>query len=64
MDDKKMSDVTLAEVLTKMNQYWRIRFEVAADAKNIGGLSLFGKQFGNHAQDIIMRIFYEKVLNA
>lgn len=60
MDDKKMSDVTLEQVLVNIGQYWSIRFEVPPDAKNVGGLSLFGKKFGNYAQDIMMRIFYEK----
>ncbi|MDR2904290.1 MAG: helix-turn-helix domain-containing protein [Clostridiales bacterium] len=60
MDDEKMSDVTLAGVLAQIEQFWSVRFAVKADAKNVGGLSLYGKQFGNHAQDIVMRIFYEK----
>lgn len=59
MDDMKMSDVTLKDVLVNTNPYWSIRFEVAEDAEHVGGLSLFGKSFGNHAQDIIMRVFYE-----
>jgi predicted transcriptional regulator len=62
MDDAKMSDITLAHVLAQIKQFWSIRFEVKAGAKNAGGLSLYGKQFGNHAQDIVMRIFYEKML--
>ncbi len=37
-----------------------IRFEVAKGAKNVGGLTLFGKKFGNHAQDIMVRTFFEK----
>ncbi len=63
MDGKKMSDVTLNEVLSDTEPYWSIRFEVAEDAKNVGGLSLFGEKFGNHAQDILMRVFYEKNSN-
>ena len=59
MDDEKMSDVTLEEVLSQVKRYWSIRFEVAADAKHVGGLSLFGKQFGNHAQDILVRFYFE-----
>ncbi|GHU50512.1 transcriptional regulator [Clostridia bacterium] len=60
LDGEKVSDVTLAQVVSNMNQYWNMRFEVSADAKNVGGLTLFGKHFGNHAQDISMRIFYQK----
>lgn len=64
MDEEKMSDVTLDQILAGIKQYWSIRFEVAADAEHVGGLSLFGKQFGNHAQDILMRIFFEKTDSA
>jgi predicted transcriptional regulator len=63
MDGIKMSDVTLDQVLTCAEPYWSIRFEVAEDAKNIGGLSLFGQKFGNYAQDILMRVFFEKTCN-
>ena len=61
MDEKKVSDVTLKDVLINSAPYWSIRFEVAEDAENVGGLSLFGKGFGNYAQDIMMRVFYEKM---
>lgn len=60
MDDKKLSDVTLAQVLASRSPYWSLRFEVAEDAKNVGGLTLFGKKFGNHAQDILVRTFFDK----
>ena len=60
MDDEKVSDVTLEQLLTYDHHYWSIRFEVAKDAKNVGGLTLFGKKFGNHEQDIVVRTFFEK----
>ena len=60
MDDYKVSDVTVEQLLVGSNQYWSIRFEVAKDAKNVGGLTLFGKKFGNHEQDILVRTFFEK----
>lgn len=60
MDDKKVSEVTLEQLLANVNQYWSIRFEVAEDAKNVGGLTLFGKKFGNHEQDIMVRTFFER----
>ena len=60
LDDKKVSDVTLEQVTENPALFWQIRFEVPEDAKHVGGLSLFGKHFGNHAQDIVMRVFFEK----
>lgn len=60
LDDRKMSEVTLADIYRQADPFWNIRFEVPEDAEHVGGLSLFGRQFGNHAQDIVMRVFFEK----
>lgn len=60
LDDCRMSDVTLKDIYKQTDAFWDIRFEVLGDAEHVGGLTLFGKQFGNHAQDIIMRVFFEK----
>lgn len=59
MDDQKVSDITLDKLVKDAGDYWSLRFEVAKDAKNVGGLTLFGKKFGNHAQDIMVRTFWE-----
>ena len=59
MDDEKVSDVTLEQLLTYDHHYWSIRFEVGK-MQNVGGLTLFGKKFGNHEQDIVVRTFFEK----
>lgn len=37
---------------------WKFRFEVKGDAKNIGGCTLFGENFGNYKQDIKVKLFY------
>lgn len=60
MDDQKVSDITLDQLLKENSQFWSIRFEVDKDARNVGGLTLFGKKFGNHAQDIMLRTFFER----
>lgn len=60
LDDTRVSDVTIRDIYTENMPFWEFRFEVAEDAEHVGGLTLFGKQFGNHAQDIVMRVFFEK----
>ena len=60
MDGEKRSEVTLSQVLAAIGPYWSLRFEVSEKAEHVGGLTLFGKAFGNHAQDILMRVFFEK----
>ncbi|MDR1018585.1 MAG: helix-turn-helix domain-containing protein [Lachnospiraceae bacterium] len=37
---------------------WKIKFEIKPDAENIGGLTLFGKGFGNYDQNIKLKIYY------
>ena len=34
----------------------RFRFSVAEDALHVGGLTLFGKNFGNYDQDIHLEV--------
>ncbi len=59
LDGVKAADIPLDSLVGEADKYWSLRFEVAEDAKNAGGLTLFGKKFGNHAQDIMVRTFWE-----
>jgi len=36
-----------------------MRLEVKENARNVGGMNIFGKRFGNYGQDILMRTRYE-----
>lgn len=58
LDDQHVSDVTLEQVLNAGHLNWTLRFEVAENSQNVGGLTLFGKDFGNHNRDILVRTFY------
>lgn len=60
MDDIKQSDITLDQVASGNESFWSFGFEVPADAANVGGLTLYGKKFGDYEQDIVLRVFYEK----
>ncbi len=57
LDDVKISDVTLQELDLK-SKYIAFRIGVKPNATHIGGINLFGKEFGDHNQDIVMRIIY------
>ncbi|MFC0211590.1 ArsR/SmtB family transcription factor [Paenibacillus chartarius] len=63
IDGKRISDVTLEEVNVREKQ-WTFRIACEKDARNIGGVTLFGKGFGNYDQDIVLRLYYEKVVPA
>ncbi|MCB2305927.1 ArsR family transcriptional regulator [Clostridium estertheticum] len=57
IDGEKISGVKLSDINIRSKQ-WKLRLEVAADAKHIGGLTVFGSGFGNYDQDLIFRLYY------
>lgn len=59
IDGRKVSAVKIDDLSLSSNPHIRVRIGVDDNAVNRGGVNLFGKHFGNHAQDIIMQIDYE-----
>ena len=57
IDGEKISDVKLSDINIRSKQ-WKLRLEVAADAKHISNLTVFGSGFGNYDQDLIFRLYY------
>ncbi len=57
LDEARLSDVTIADVGNDQN-FWRLKLEVGEQAKHVGGLTIYGKKFGNHNQDILVRTFF------
>ena len=55
VDGEKVSDVSLAQIGLGENPHICMRLEVKEDARNVGGINLFGKRFGNYNQDLVMR---------
>lgn len=56
IDGVKMSEVTIQEV--KLHEpFWTLRFTVDEQAEHVGGLTLYGAGFGNHDQDIVVRVY-------
>jgi predicted transcriptional regulator len=58
LDMEKISGVSLGDLHLNQRPNIRLRIGVKPDAVHKGGVNLFGKQFGDHEQDIIMRIQY------
>ena len=52
------SDVKIGEIDVPGHTHLSLRLGVKADAQNVGGLNLFGRKFGNHPQDLLMRLHY------
>lgn len=58
LDMDKVSDVTLDHLRINESPKMRLRIGIKPDAVNQGGLNLFGRQFGDHEQNIMMQIKY------
>ena len=58
IDGLKISDVSIDQFRLDYKSTFRFKFRVEDNAKNIGGLTLFGKGFGNYNQDIKVRMTY------
>jgi len=59
IDGEWMSGVTVGE-LKLQEPFWTLRFAVDEQAVNIGGLTLYGAGFGNHDQDIVIRVHLDE----
>lgn len=58
IDGQKLSNQTIHDYNIE-NKQWTFRLSVLPDAVNKGGLTLYGKGFGNYDQDILFRLYYE-----
>lgn len=58
MDGLKISDVTIQELNLQPGKSFPFRMEVSEEATHIGGLTLFGKAFGNYGQGIRVSLNY------
>lgn len=58
MEGEPLSDVLITDFPLSETQLWTLRVEVKEDAKNVGGCTIYGKNFGNHDQDINLKLFY------
>ena len=63
IDGDRKSDVTIDSFHLTDTSSIRFRIAVLGSAVNIGGLTLFGKTFGNYNQDINVRIAYSPLKN-
>ncbi len=58
IDALKISDVTINDFHLDSSSQLKFKIGVDDDAEHIGGLTIFGKSFGNYAQDIKVQINY------
>lgn len=58
MDGVRLSDVSIQDIPILPSEEIRFRILSPEDARNAGGVSLFGRHFGNYEQDIQVRVSY------
>ena len=58
IDDRKLSDVTIDQLGINGKDPFFFRLAVPDNARYVGGLTIFGRGFGNYNQDIDVRIHY------
>lgn len=58
MDGQQISDIKLQDVKWDADQ-WKFRMTAEPAARRRGGLTVFGRGFGNYDQDIFIRVYYE-----
>lgn len=61
IDGLQVSDVTVGDFALDYRSTIKFKMEVEEDAAHVGGLTIFGKTFGNYNQDIAVRINYSPI---
>lgn len=56
VDGVRVSDVSMGDLKLDDNPSIRLRIGVSADARFPGGVNIFGRGFGQHDQEIVMRL--------
>ena len=60
VDGNQVSEVNLSKLFIVPQQPITIRIGVKPDAEHQGGFNLFGRGFGNYAQDLVLRLIYSR----
>ncbi|MBR5288462.1 MAG: helix-turn-helix domain-containing protein [Clostridia bacterium] len=58
LENERISDVDIDALDLESEAYVSVRIEVPEDARNLGGINLFGENFGDYPQGIVLRIGY------
>lgn len=58
LDDEPVSALRIGDLALPGQRFVIVGLGVKADAAHVGGMNLFGSSFGNHPQDIELRLAY------
>lgn len=60
IDGMRVSKVTVKDLQLDASGFIPVRIGLKPDARNVGGLNLFGRKFGNYPQDIVMKLNFRR----
>lgn len=60
LDGRKISDVTIGQFNLNDASTIDFRLSVTDESETIGGLTIFGRGFGNYNQDINVRVMFNR----
>lgn len=58
LENQKVSDETIESLGILNGFFFSFLFRIDTSSEHVGGMNLFGKHFGDYAQDIVMRVEY------
>lgn len=58
VDGRRVGEATLDAINLAAGSSISVRIGVKPDARNVGGINIFGRHFGNYPQDIVLRLRY------
>ena len=58
LENQRIGDTTIDDLAIGSRKYISVTIEVAPDAKNAGGINLFGERFGDHPQSLMLCLGY------
>ena len=58
LDDVKVSDCSIEEYRMTETPYISVRIGIKKEAEHIGGVNIFGSHYGDHPQDILLKLHY------
>ena len=61
IDGLKISNVDIRQLHLDYKSTLRLRLAVDEDSAHVGGLTIFGKSFGNYNQDINVKMNYSGI---
>ncbi|MDD7465772.1 MAG: ArsR family transcriptional regulator [Actinomycetaceae bacterium] len=60
IDGEEVSRVSIDDLHLESSPFINLRIGILPSALNNGGVTLFGKEFGNHPQDIVVSVYYSE----